>query len=1579
MPISPDMLKTCDMVAGRYRTYLETTFHFRDVILRQSFASALNSEDLVKGPYLEGTPLFARSLAPRALASELGLNPDDAFLRAIDGDRALWRHQEQAIRSIAAGRNVVVATGTGSGKTEAFLLPILFYLYREHMLGSLGPGVRALILYPMNALSNDQRDRLGAIAGKLRQYGSDFEFTFGQYTGETPDNSTDARRDAERHARERHPGELVFRDEMRRTPPNILLTNYSMLEYLLIRPGDRPLFDDDRSRRSVFLVLDEAHQYRGTRGMEMAMLVRRLKQCLKHADRDLPIQCIATSATLLGEDSDRSAAVRFASTLFDSPFEEEDVITGERQTVSGNSKCTLSRDDYRAIHAAVDTPETPDSAHLRTLGDSLGLQLPSHLGLEQVAGYILLADYRVNQLQQLLSGGPVHVRPVADRLFPELEEPERVTALGELVQVLAAVPQPSSSTNESTTRFCAPRYHLYLRSLEGAFVRYLPEREITLNRRQHDEAASFEQALCRECGQHYLVGRLEGGTRSGSFVEVIRDPGHTEFGVDFLLPLDSEIEVIDELEGPEQTPDQRVDHAGIFCLCLRCRAYWREGMSPPCQHGRDAGTNLRVMRQHAGEGEDRLPECVACGYRGTDPVKEVIHGADGPNAVIATTLFEVLQNDRRKVLAFADGRQEAAFFAWYLGKTYEDIFFRNHMLQAGRQLAHYSPEPLSLQDLAEELTVMVCEQGLAGPAATRSSIRRMVWHSVLREFLTNEKRISLEGTGCSRWEIHWPPWFRVPSVLLKEPWLLSEGEAWHLLYLLLDTLRDVRAVYLPQGTGARLSWDEVSSYPPRRARLGERRKDAGVEPWDSPRCRRTRLLAKILESTGHPADTAQEAAVETLRVLWEAFAKFDACAPDARRALLLPVQDGRQLNTEWWRFRVLGPRNHVYLCTQCGRLQAESVASVCSRPACSGRVRKTSCVELQRNHYRTMYNTNLPALLRVEEHTAQLTKENARRFQRDFKEGRIGVLSSSTTFELGVDLGDLDTVFLRNIPPEAFNYAQRVGRAGRRAGHCGLAVSYCRRSPHDLYHFARPEGMLKGMVRAPVLHLCNVKILVRHMTAVVLGRFFRKKRARFGLVRDFFVDLATPQASAEVREFACTDKEELEPILRSVVPGEMWAALGLENEHGSWIDWVAGTLRGDGEDSRLVDAERELMSDYRRVREIEEESSRRREHERARWARNRAEDLEREDVLSFLSRKAVIPKYGFPVDVVELDTQRRTDEVQLERDRAIAISEYAPTAKVVANKKVWESYGIKIVPDRPPRVRHYRKCSVHNRFDVWDESVPASSGMPCCDQMSSARKYVIPWYGFVTKADEPVDPQRRPQKLFTSRPFFVGLVGPDRGHIDVPARQPYVRLTKACPGKMAMICEGHRGQGFYICLRGCGAGFRKREAMHTTPYGAKCRGPLEPVVLGHEFITDIIRLDFLHRPSFPCWGAPLWFAYSLAYALAGAASEVLEVSPTDLNATVGHPEGDALPPIILYDNAPGGAALVTRLEEEHTLTACLKTARTRVDGVCGCGENDSCYGCLRSYSNQFAHTHLRRGPVHHFLTELLEQCVQMGK
>jgi hypothetical protein len=248
-------------------------------------------------------------------------------------------------------------------------------------------------------------------------------------------------------------------------------------------------------------------------------------------------------------------------------------------------------------------------------------------------------------------------------------------------------------------------------------------------------------------------------------------------------------------------------------------------------------------------------------------------------------------------------------------------------------------------------------------------------------------------------------------------------------------------------------------------------------------------------------------------------------------------------------------------------------------------------------------------------------------------------------------------------------------------------------------------------------------------------------------------------------------------------------------------------------------------------------------------------------------------------------------------------------------------------------------------------------------------EYVVPQFGFVTKREAPRQPTARPPRLFGTRPYFVRAEGSDPGVVRIPAEATRVSVRRASPGRLIVLSEGRRGEGFYICEL-CGAGFRKRVREHRTAFGSPCSGTLHQLSLAHEFVTDVIQLEFHNEPDLSGTSATP-FALSLAYALAEGAAAVLEVPTNDLNAVVRGGLGGAVPPIVLYDNVPGGAGLVAGLESATILRRCIEAARDRVRGECGCSEVASCYGCLRSYRNQYAHQDLQRGPVLRYLEQLL--------
>lgn len=315
-----DPIRTAENIRQSYIRYLATSFPLNDHELENQFKEHLARPDyLTKGPILESTPPYRPGKSLEDLIGQGVLNSRFESLESshFPLSRPLYQHQEEAIYKVVnKNRNIIIATGTGSGKTECFLIPILNHLFSELGKSRLNPGVRALLLYPMNALANDQLKRM------RRLLSNSPNITFGRYTGETKER----KREAEEHFRRNYPAEpripneLLSREEMRQTPPHILLTNYAMLEYLLLRPDDCEFFDGPKAQHWRFLILDETHNYNGAMGIEIAMLIRRLKDRIVRSQPG-HLLCIGTSATLGRGREDFPQIAKFASQLFGEKFE----------------------------------------------------------------------------------------------------------------------------------------------------------------------------------------------------------------------------------------------------------------------------------------------------------------------------------------------------------------------------------------------------------------------------------------------------------------------------------------------------------------------------------------------------------------------------------------------------------------------------------------------------------------------------------------------------------------------------------------------------------------------------------------------------------------------------------------------------------------------------------------------------------------------------------------------------------------------------------------------------------------------------------------------------------------------------------------------------------------------------------------------------------------------------------------------------------------------------------------------------------------------------------------------------------
>jgi hypothetical protein len=1124
-----DPIHATNHLRESYLRYLATAFPLKDTPLAEQFRALLSEpERLLKGPYLEATPPFRTGASISDLIRGGVLSH---HFERLDGahlpvSRPRYVHQVDAIRNLVAGRNVAIATGTGSGKTEAFLIPILNHLFRELESGTLGPGVRALLLYPMNALANDQLKRLRRLLTRTP------EIRFGRYTGETETSHRAAEEQFHRnYPREpKLPNELLAREDMQQGPPHILLTNYAMLEYLLLRPDDSTFFDGTHAKHWRFIVLDEAHTYNGAVGIELAMLLRRLADRVVQSERGR-LRCVATSATLGGGPGDFEAVARFATRLFSEQFETTDVVEATRIPLSalGESWGRPNPTLYRRLLEAIDADS--DAATLTRMAEDHGVpaagiaatnsSLNSSVRATRTQRFlyeILKGDGHLIDLRRELESGPIPIERAAEQVFG----PGHVDDLVPLVALAAR-----ARAGVEDLPLLPARYHVFVRALEGAYVALGQPPQLYLDRMHRTPdgtGVAFEAATCKRCGQLYLVGttvddqlprlmppatlREEGG----SDVEFYRVLSSQE---PFEVPDDEDEAVAaSEDESTERTRER-------FSLCASCGAIRRVGeLGELCSCGPE---QQRWAVERVKAVDRQVNHCRACGTRSPGVVLRFLTGQDAPASVLATALYQAIPaaprelerrdreqeddwnsasrepvrtGDGRKLLIFSDSRQDAAFFACYLDRTYSQILRRRLIAELLSRRPDIVRDRWRIEDLVDPLVRLAEEKQLFSSRASRRARRNEAWKWVMQELVATDRRHGLEGVGLVAFELARPLAWQPPRPLMQSPWGLSSDETWTLYQVLLDTLRLQQAITFPDGVNVK---DE--EFSPRNRDLYFRQQGSspkrGVFSWGPARlgCRNRRLdfLAKLYRRCAG-TDATEEVVVRLLSDIWS---RSLTAAGSAFREYLEESRikdEGVVYRLRHECFELAGfDESGWFRCDRCGNLTRCSLRGVCPTYLCDGQVQPCDPnAALADDHYRRLYLDAAVVPMRVEEHTAQLTADAAAKLQEQFIQNEVNVLSCSTTFELGVDVGELEAVFLRNVPPETANYVQRAGRAGRRTEATAFVVTFCQRRSHDLSHYREPERMIAGRIEPPYFELRNEKIVRRHVQAVALARFLTR-------------------------------------------------------------------------------------------------------------------------------------------------------------------------------------------------------------------------------------------------------------------------------------------------------------------------------------------------------------------------------------------------------------------------------------------------------------------------------------------------------
>ena len=1599
--------KASKAIKNEFIDFISTSFSIADRDYCDIFEEKLRNDGTIsKGPLIEINDIFKsgntlKYLCENNVLSKLFYSleekkPDDPYHeRKLPLSRPLYKHQEEAIDAITTkGLNAVITTGTGSGKTECFLIPILNELLCEAENGTLSPGVRAILIYPMNALANDQMKRLREL---LMYFPS---ITFGVYNGDTKKTEDEAiaqyrdlhaEEDCEK-LRERLDNELISREKMNETPPHILCTNYAMLEHMLLRPENDKIFAQSDFR---FVVLDEAHIYAGATGMETALLLRRLKariQTKKHP------QFILTSATLGKKNESEEMIIKFAQALCGEKFTKEGIVFGQREKQIFYS----------------DPKETP-------------IEIFSELAISEEGG----CESVFKKYGECYNAAVAPSENLYDLCFNSLyyrilrENPSNPTdivqfaqALGVTVDQAVAFVHVCSMASKENRALIDARYHFFIRALEGLYSPLYGGKRLFLERKKELaidkdlKVAVFERAVCPNCGELGIVGKFE---NDGKLEKLVLAPQYDDDTIRFFhLEKENEgaFEEFDE-ENIEDTAEEEEDSTKKpkykkykeYYLCPICGAIsGKDDGRPRCSH--------TVSPLSISEYENTGGKCLNCQ---NGKYRRFYIGSEAATGVLATALYEELPTKMlhetspdgvsltfeggKQFLAFSDSRSEAAFFASYLDKSYKEFLRRRGLVRVlADKKEEIIEEPYTLSELAEELTKLFVKHKSFKTELTEDVSHRELkkrsqknaWIAVLTELVYARRRTSLTSLGkvvfeyignseiivaimakkyglnqetCKRLLDHLAMTFAYFGALKIDEDVLDADDRKYIFY----TDKQKFAVLQKTASTDRyyLSW---------KARNREGKADSFYPNS------RVRLVAKILQSDERRANEFLED-------------YFNNWLISPKNKYKLEKGNGNiyYMPAEYYIARVNGDKNaYWYRCAKCGKISTVNIDGRCVEIGCDGVLEEIDPEKFFKdNHYLSLYNKQGYTSLLIREHTAQLSREEGLRYQTDFEKNRIHALSCSTTFEMGVDVGELETVFLRNVPPSAANYAQRAGRAGRSKNASAYSLTYAKLSSHDFTFFNEPRKIIVGQIKPPVFKTDNEKIVLRHIYAVVLSYFFKKYPNYFGNNQATeFLDNGGYDALAELVKECPAD---LSKLLEESIP---------DIQNYNWQEKLVG------ENGLLRNTVHEYEQDVEQLENLINEYAEKGDYKAAGKKQDLLKKYKAKKMIDFLVRNNILPKYGFPIDTVELEVstdENQKNELQLSRDLKMAISEYAPGEKVIANNKMYTS-------------RYIKKSFFNNHMDyyysfvyecpeckTWNYSAQDPKELPerrkcvACGRpisLSSWQEAIEPRSGFIAESRIEEVPMSRPDKIYRSRDSYIGNGTKIDEYIFRVSGRKF--SLKSSENDSIMVTSN---TSFYVCkLCGFTYGFHdviKDEQGNKDKAAHDAMGKQSPFIdvkkkhrkslghicnvtrlyqdkLNHIYKTDVVVIDFQE------YNGDEATMISVVYAFLNAMSDVLGIDINDisgcLKGTYNQQKVAADYAIVLFDTVAGGAGHVRRLLNETVLENVISAACVRMK-ACSC--DTSCYNCLRSYYNQHWHEQLDRRKAYEFLTGYIGEITKI--
>lgn len=1702
---------TASRLTESLRSYIEAQYHIRDESLIRERRLLLEDPGAVsQKPYVESTPVYelgepyANLNIPKAVKdvlSELAGRKLGLFERP-------YIHQSTALEAFfTRAADLVVATGTGSGKTESFLMPIIGQLTMEAALRPESanlPGCRALLLYPMNALVNDQLSRIRRLIGSeagsgIVSKGRAVPVRFASYTGRTPyPGARSAKRDGERIAplfdkfylpviadtdketrlrtigqlpekdlrafynksveetgargqRLRHwnqrlltqpsDRELMTRHETQLRCPELLITNYSMLEYMLMRPIERPLFQQTREwlkadkANELIIVLDEAHMYRGAGGAEVALLLRRLFSRL-----EIPrerVRFILTSASLGNTEEATLAVAQFGRDLTGMPAEAKrpfEVIRGTPEARSGARPATLSEtsalaDFDLAAFENFATDLATAHAAVTALSDSLGWAppvAPSEADILKDYLYGKLSGFGpLELLIETVSGRASALDGLQRTLFGVHNKADKATA-----SLLALATFARRATDQ---RVLLPtRLHMFFRGLPGLFACCNPDcnqarhthgprilGRLYTQQRDHCDCGSrvFELLTHRECGTAFLRGYVVGP--HGDFVwdspsGPLREGHQTALSeVDILVEGQPHKDQTDEctaawldVRSGRLVYSEPLDRRGFRAAFLPAEGMdWGKtglkfGCCPVCRVDTLRSGRSSIM-DHQTKGEAPFANLVKTQLDAQPAARE--QSREFPNA-------------GRKVLLFSDGRQKAARLARDIPREVEQDIFRQVLALATRRLSEAGREPKPVRDLYIAVLTVLRDFNL--PIFDRNDAVQ-----IEQEVEKLEKDHRDDTLADLLMDFHFndsPPRYKI--ALLKQLcgryYSLTGTSTGILIPARRASQKLEQALSSSFATLTQTDVEELNI-----AWISELA-DKYAFDRDLPDLLRNKASGGFYSgSKGHFGKTVRDQLPVILGLPMDAIEAIEAALAnelclksDAGGYFLDPskVVLSIDLDRPW------------YHCLECTALMPKTLRHRCifcaSESIDTLKPSESVYIRARKGFWRDPVRAALSdrARLRsisVEEHTAQLSnRDNARvhatteqfelRFrdiQIETRDRPIDVLSCTTTMEVGVDIGSLVAVGLRNVPPQRENYQQRAGRAGRRGSSVSTVLTYAQTGPHDSFYYNDPNQIVAGAPRNPDIKIDNPKIARRHITSFLFQTFFHRwmdhnkvptgdaTSALFralGKANNFF--FGDGKLGPDFDSFAkWVEEDVVRPVgvLRKEI--HSWIPSNLRTEPRTVDQWI-GDIAG------------ELLTELRRLREelrpIAVMSGTDGDDER--------NTLGDEELLEFLFSRGMLPSYAFPTDLTSFTVERLvpgqgtrdnwTTEIVEKPQQGIdkALSEYAPGRLIVINKETYRSGGVtaNVLPTEPNRAAplfaaptklvHCDNCSFVRDPEQGGE---VETNCPVCESDLQSTAMIVPQV-FLPEDGKSLDEDDRDQDItYATGAQFPVPVGAN----DLPAMTAigkWLSYTVAADRKLVTANKGQLQNdtynGFWVC-HDCGRSSLDQPSTgaHQRPYkvefafgkpkaSKQCHGQFQKVFLGHIFKTDLLLLRFsIKSPIVTDTANPIVLRaledslYSIAEALRLSASrhKQLDLDPSEFGAgfrIVPSLENDVTYlDVYLYDTLSGGAGYAELAG--RNLSEILDDVQNLLER-CPSQCERSCESCLRHYHNQHLRERLDR-------------------